>query len=151
MCTGLCNGSGRAARTSSAPLDELASIYADNCVCKLAVDDVTDLKAEDACSSQGTPSDVGGAYNGMIKPLLNMTITGAIWYQGEANQDDPRDSVDNNGLPMASYGQCLCFTRVASRGGCPTRGLLHMGVAPWGGGLHAGCSTRGLQIMFFVY
>ena len=101
------------------PLDvcKLASIYADNCVCKLAVDDVTALKAEDACSSQGTPSGVGGAYNGMIKPLLNMTITGAIWYQGEANQDDPRDSVDNNGLPMASYGQCLCSTR-----GCSTKG-----------------------------
>ena len=24
--------------------------------------------------------------------------------QGEANQGDPRDSVDSNGLPMASYG-----------------------------------------------
>ena len=122
------------------------------------VEDWMSEEAEDICSSQRPPSGVGGAYNGMIKPLLNMTITGAIWCmsaplpvplyshhhtpfpeacspqslfrymymhvgtvesssshtlcvsvflhadQGEANQGDPRDSVDSNGLPMASYG-----------------------------------------------
>ncbi|XP_051512439.1 sialate O-acetylesterase-like isoform X1 [Myxocyprinus asiaticus] len=30
-------------------------------------------------------------WNSMIHPLLNMTITGAIWYQGEANVDHNRD------------------------------------------------------------
>lgn len=68
------------------------------------VEDWMSKEAEDACSSQRPPSGVGGAYNGMIKPLLNMTITGAVWYQGESNQGDPRDSVDSNGLPMVSYG-----------------------------------------------
>jgi hypothetical protein len=39
----------------------------------------------------------------MIKPLLNMTIKGAIWYQGEANQGDPFTEVDPQGLPMVSF------------------------------------------------
>lgn len=30
-----------------------------------------------------------GLYNAMIAPLLNYTIKGAIWYQGEANTSDP--------------------------------------------------------------
>ena len=38
-------------------------------------------EAEASCAAQRPPSAPGGAYNGMIKPLLNMTITGAIWYQ----------------------------------------------------------------------
>jgi hypothetical protein len=29
-----------------------------------------------------------------------MTIYGAIWYQGESNEDDPFDMVDPAGLPM---------------------------------------------------
>ena len=29
------------------------------------------------------------AWNGMVSPLLNMTIEGVIWYQGESNQGDP--------------------------------------------------------------
>ena len=32
--------------------------------------------------SMGIPSN---QYNGQIRPLMNMTITGAIWYQGESN------------------------------------------------------------------
>ena len=40
----------------------------------------------------------------MIKPLLNMTIKGAIWYQGESNQGDPLSFQDPQGLPMAQYG-----------------------------------------------
>ena len=28
-------------------------------------------------------------YNAMIHPFLNMTIYGAIWYQGEANANQP--------------------------------------------------------------
>lgn len=30
-----------------------------------------------------------GLYNGMIAPLVNYTIKGAIWYQGESNGGDP--------------------------------------------------------------
>ncbi len=30
-----------------------------------------------------------GLYNGMIAPLINYTIKGVIWYQGESNVDDP--------------------------------------------------------------
>jgi sialate O-acetylesterase len=29
--------------------------------------------------------DIGGLYNGLIAPITRYTITGAIWYQGEAN------------------------------------------------------------------
>lgn len=29
--------------------------------------------------------DSGGLYNGMVRPFLNMTIRGALWYQGENN------------------------------------------------------------------
>ena len=62
-------------------------------------------EAEAECAPERAPSAVGGAYNGMVKPLLNMTITGAIWYQGESNQGDPYTGVDAlNGLPMPSYG-----------------------------------------------
>ena len=39
--------------------------------------------AESKCVQQPTHNQTvaGGAYNGMIKPLLNMTIYGAIWYE----------------------------------------------------------------------
>lgn len=30
--------------------------------------------------------DVGTGYNGMIAPVVNMVVSGAIWYQGEANR-----------------------------------------------------------------
>lgn len=32
---------------------------------------------------------IGLAYNGMIAPLTDMTVAGAIWYQGEANRFNP--------------------------------------------------------------
>jgi sialate O-acetylesterase len=32
-----------------------------------------------------------GLFNGMISPLLNYTIKGALWYQGESNTASPRD------------------------------------------------------------
>jgi sialate O-acetylesterase len=31
----------------------------------------------------------GGLYNGMINPLINYTIKGVIWYQGESNAERP--------------------------------------------------------------
>ena len=41
----------------------------------------------------------------MIKPILNMTIFGAIWYQGESNQGDAHTFRDPSGsFPMMSYG-----------------------------------------------
>jgi len=39
----------------------------------------------DSKAEQEKPSRL---YNAMIHPLINMTITGAIWYQGEANRLD---------------------------------------------------------------
>ncbi len=37
-------------------------------------------------------------YNGMIAPLINYTIKGAIWYQGEANADSAKDYNNYNKL-----------------------------------------------------
>ncbi|MBN1416988.1 MAG: beta galactosidase jelly roll domain-containing protein [Bacteroidales bacterium] len=38
------------------------------------------------CSPNDYPSIL---YNGMIYPLLNYAVKGAIWYQGESNEDEP--------------------------------------------------------------
>ncbi|HUS02492.1 MAG TPA: sialate O-acetylesterase [Chitinophagaceae bacterium] len=35
--------------------------------------------------SNGWPITPGYTYNGMLSPIINYTITGAIWYQGEGN------------------------------------------------------------------
>ena len=40
--------------------------------------------------SQWWPGTPGVLYNAMIYPLLNYTIKGAIWYQGESNASDSR-------------------------------------------------------------
>jgi len=60
--------------------------------------------AVDNAAESSPPASAGGAFNGMIKPLLNMTVHGAIWYQGESNQGDPMSHQDPQGLPMAQYG-----------------------------------------------
>jgi sialate O-acetylesterase len=54
-----------------------------------------------AVASQLTPQtfviyEPTGCYNAMIAPLLNYTIKGAVWYQGESNCSDP-----------ANYGKML--------------------------------------------
>ena len=36
-----------------------------------------------------TPYKIGSAYNGMIYPLRNIPMAGAIWYQGESNTGRP--------------------------------------------------------------
>ncbi len=36
-----------------------------------------------------SPYKIGSAYNAMIFPLHDIPVTGAIWYQGEANMDNP--------------------------------------------------------------
>ena len=38
----------------------------------------------------GTNCSPAGLYNGMIAPLTNLSIRGAIWYQGESNSGQPR-------------------------------------------------------------
>ena len=40
------------------------------------------------CSVEG-PGSPSVLWNAMIHPFLNMTIYGAIWYQGEANAGHP--------------------------------------------------------------
>ncbi len=35
------------------------------------------------------PSDPGYTYNAMIEPMMPFAIKGAVWYQGEANVDNP--------------------------------------------------------------
>ena len=40
--------------------------------------------------SQWWPGNPGVLFNAMINPLLNYTIKGAIWYQGESNRKDAR-------------------------------------------------------------
>ena len=38
----------------------------------------------------GNPNQPAVLYNGMIAPLLNFPVRGAIWYQGESNADNPK-------------------------------------------------------------
>ena len=40
------------------------------------------------CSYEG-PDDASVLWNAMIHPFLNMTVYGAIWYQGESNAGHP--------------------------------------------------------------
>ena len=56
----------------------------------------------------GTPSIL---WNAMIHPFLNMTIKGAVWYQGEANAGRLVVGVERNqlmskgGFNFSHYGQ----------------------------------------------
>jgi sialate O-acetylesterase len=45
----------------------------------------TELEDSPIMSQVGGPGAPSVLWNAMINPLLNMTIKGAIWYQGEAN------------------------------------------------------------------
>ncbi|XP_030831013.1 sialate O-acetylesterase [Strongylocentrotus purpuratus] len=47
------------------------------------------LKREKDNLAIGGPHDHSGLWNAMIHPMINMTIKGAIWYQGEANTPSP--------------------------------------------------------------
>ena len=38
--------------------------------------------------SQRSGWDVGAAFNGMIAPIANLAVAGAIWYQGESNRNN---------------------------------------------------------------
>ncbi len=46
------------------------------------------LKPAPVCQGCWEPSVPTVLYNGMIHPILNFTIKGAIWYQGESNRYD---------------------------------------------------------------
>lgn len=61
--------------------------------------------------------DSGGLYNGMVRPFLNMTINGALWYQGENNvfQCPGSASVDQ-GASAGSGGPLACGSVAAKTG-----------------------------------
>tara|TARA_R110002049_G_scaffold33535_22_gene110477 strand:+ start:3004 stop:4404 length:1401 start_codon:yes stop_codon:yes gene_type:complete len=42
--------------------------------------------AKKISSNVSRPSNAGDAYNAMIHPIVNFTIAGCIWYQGESNR-----------------------------------------------------------------
>ena len=52
---------------------------------KVIADTVLNNAAHKLNKSTGWPVTPGYAYNGMIAPLFNYSIAGAIWYQGESN------------------------------------------------------------------
>ena len=49
----------------------------------------------------GGPNTPSVLWNSMIRPLVNMTIFGALWYQGEANTR--KDSVYTSAVSMLVY------------------------------------------------
>ena len=51
-------------------------------------------KAKTPVKKEGDPSQSSRLYNGMIYPLLNFTIKGAIWYQGETNRFNANEYAD---------------------------------------------------------
>ena len=63
--------------------------------------------------STGWDINIGTTYNAMIHPLLNMTLAGAIWYQGEANVYNAETYGDLFSLMITSwrekFGQKLPF------------------------------------------
>ena len=71
-------------------------------------------------SDKSNPSKVSGPnsrsvlWNAMINPLINLTISGVIWYQGEANRDDPLQY--NCTFPaMINDWSCLLYTSPSPR------------------------------------
>lgn len=51
--------------------------------------------ALEACQPPGTVMKDGAFWNGMIRPLLNTTIKGVIWYQGESDASHPGGHQDS--------------------------------------------------------
>ncbi|XP_078688520.1 sialate O-acetylesterase-like isoform X2 [Branchiostoma floridae x Branchiostoma belcheri] len=51
--------------------------------------DITHREEFEDAELEGTPGEHSVLWNAMIHPLLNMTIMGAIWYQGESNTPEP--------------------------------------------------------------
>ena len=53
--------------------------------CKKELKDSPFMKEQKGVGKVEGPGNPSVLWNAMIHPLLNMTIKGAIWYQGEAN------------------------------------------------------------------
>ena len=51
-------------------------------------------KAKTPIKKEGDPSQPSRLFNGMIHPILNFTIKGAIWYQGETNRFNANEYTD---------------------------------------------------------
>jgi sialate O-acetylesterase len=47
-------------------------------------------KPRDPVETRKRKGNVGGLFNGKIAPLIPFAIRGAVWYQGEANSQDPK-------------------------------------------------------------
>ena len=68
----------------------------------------------------------GGMYNGMIAPLTNVAVRGAIWYQGETNV------IQKNGLAYADkMADLINGWRTAFRN--PELAFYFVQIAPWEG------------------
>ncbi|KAH3886133.1 hypothetical protein DPMN_010134, partial [Dreissena polymorpha] len=59
--------------------------------CGVTLSKPSDNKAASSYDVLSGPTDSSVLWNGMVHPLLNMTIYGAIWYQGESNAAYNRD------------------------------------------------------------
>lgn len=68
----------------------------------------------------------GGMYNGMIAPLLNVSVRGAIWYQGETNV------LRKNGLAYEGKMKDL-ITGWRGAFANPTLAFHFVQIAPWSG------------------
>ncbi|MFO1482824.1 MAG: sialate O-acetylesterase [Verrucomicrobiaceae bacterium] len=47
-------------------------------------------KPRDPIETRARKGNVGGLFNGKISPLIPYAIRGAVWYQGEANSNEPK-------------------------------------------------------------
>ena len=63
-------------------------------MCSQAISNFPSSKAKTPVKKEGDPSKFSSLYNGMIHPLLNFTIKGAIWYQGETNRFNANEYID---------------------------------------------------------
>ncbi|MEI8086278.1 MAG: sialate O-acetylesterase [Paludibacter sp.] len=61
---------------------------------KEAISNFPISKAKTPVKPAGDPSQPSRLFNGMIHPILNFTIKGAIWYQGETNRFNANEYAD---------------------------------------------------------
>ena len=69
--------------------------------------------------------DDGALNNGMVAPFLNMTIFGALWYQGENNVHECIPSADTNSRSTGDGGPSACGNVLTKTGyACSTLNLV---------------------------